>query len=198
MITQRDRNIVKYVEQFSSITIEQCSLLFMKDSKCKYKIAQRRLENLVENKYLKVSKTDTNENIYYIDNKLSYHDVLINTFYIHLINSGATNIIRETDKNWLNGNIISDAFYKFDYGIKDNVYRFYVVLEVSWTHKDIPIKNYEELFCKGEAHNQCQNTFPLIVVLDDTKHKNNKYYHSDMFKVIQIDFDMSNFSLIFV
>lgn len=198
MITERDRCIIKYVEMMQSITIDQCSRLFMSDSRSKYKIAQRRLDQLVRNRYLKVAKTDTNENIYYIDRKLSYHDLLINSFYIYLLNAGVANLQFGKSKQWMNGKIISDAFMRFDYGDKPDEYTFYIILEVCWTHKRIPLDQYEVLFKSGEAHKLCQDTFPLIVIMDDTKHSDQHYYHSNLFRTVQIDFDLSNFSLIFL
>jgi hypothetical protein len=198
-ITSRDREIVNWVSIHKSITIDQCRKIFMPGCSSGYKIAQRRLNKLVENGYLKMSKTDTNENVYYTDKKLSYHDLLINSFYASLINCGAKNIVFAHPQKWLNGKVISDAFLSYDYG----QYTFYNILEVCVTHKKINIEGYEELYNSGEAHQLCGNTFPRIIVMDDVEHFNLNNYHSDLLtknevQIIQVDYSLNNLPLIFM
>jgi hypothetical protein len=192
MITQRDRNVVRFVESMGSITIDMCRRLIVPDKKSGYKIAQTRLNKLVDNKYLKVGRTETNENIYYINRKLSYHDLLINRVYIELINAGARIINFEKNKSWLNDKFRSDAFIQLDYG--DNNYFYF--WEVAWTHKDIPIKYYEEL-CEYEEGLKIINykgMIPTLVVMDDSGHQ----YSSSVLKVVKVDYNLQQLPLIFI
>lgn len=196
-ITQRDREIVKFVEEYKSITINQCADMFMRDKPSGTQIARKRLAVLVKSGYLKVDKTDTSENVYYIDKKLRYHDLLINAFYIELHKIGATNIEFTKHKAWLNQKSIngsryleSDGFFKFNFG----GYDCYVVLEVCYTKKTIPLDKYEELYISGEAHNECEGIFPQIVVMDNSKHKEENFYgQSENIKITQIRFDLTDF-----
>jgi hypothetical protein len=190
---KRSNDIVRFVEDCGAITISQCAALFYPHAKTAYKIAQRKLSKLVEKGYLKVSKNDGNENVYYIDKKLSRHSLFINSFLIALIKAGATNIYLEKDKTWINNKIKSDAFFEYDY----LNYHYYNILEICCSHKYIPIKEYELLFKSGEAHNICRGTFPRLIVMDDVIHKEG-YYHSNYFQVIQIDLNLNKFPAIFV
>jgi hypothetical protein len=192
MITPRDRNIVQFVDKHGSITIAQCAQIFMNDSNCSYKIAQRRLSELVSNKYLKVSKTDTGENIYYTKKQPSYHDLLILSFYAGLVNCGCRNIHFEHPRPWINDDLKSDGLFIYEFG----GYRFYNLLEVCWTHKEIPFTKYEDLFSSGEAHGVCDGEFPRLIVMDDTKHR--EPLRNDKFPVIQIDLNLKNLPLIFM
>lgn len=193
MITQRDRDIVKFVEDYKSITIKQCSRLMWSHASSGYKIAQKRLSNLVNNRYLKIAKTDTQENLYYIDKKLSHHDLLINGFYIELLTCGASDVKFAKDKSWLDGKIISDAFFAYIYNDK----LMYNILEVCWTHKNIPINNYEKLYSSDEGKQligAC-GEFPTIVVLDSYDREN---YKSDILKIVRLDYNFNNLPMLFM
>jgi hypothetical protein len=159
-----------------------------------YKIAHRRLTRLAAEEYLRVSKTDSGENVYYTKKKLSYHDILINSFFAALVGYGAVNIYYERPKEWLGGKIRSDAFFKYDYGD----YTFFNILEVCLTHKKIPIERYEELFNFNEAHQICRGTFPRLIIMDETEHYRLNHYKSSLFPIIQVDFSLKNMPLIFM
>jgi hypothetical protein len=191
-ITARDRSIVRFVEEFNGVTISMCQKLIVPNKKSGYKIAQTRLNKLVDAKYLKVSRTETNENIYYINKKISYHDLLINNFFVGLHNAGAKTLKFEKPKAWLNNKFRSDAFVQCDYG--DNFYFFF--LEVCWTHKDVNIKGYEEL-CDSEEGRKIidyKGLLPTLVILDDSGHE----YISDRLKIVKIDYELQQLPLIFI
>lgn len=180
---QRNNQILHSVEDFKSITIRQCADYIYPTAASRYKIAERKLNKLVKAKRLKVDQTETKENIYYFDKKLSYHDLLINSFYIALHNTGATNIKLERQKTWLNGKLRSDALISYDF----DKYTYYNILEICWSHKKVPIKEYEELFYSGEAHKICENTFPRIIIVDDVIHSDDRF-KSDVLPIFQLDF----------
>lgn len=195
---KRTGDILQFVECYGALTISQCASLIYPNAKTAYKIAEKKLAKLVKDHKLSLAQVEK-ENVYYIDKKLGKHDLFINDFFIGLINSGATNITFEKPKYWLKDKsnnkykIRSDALFKYDFA----EYSYFNILEVCWTNKNIPIKTYEELFKSGEAHQICKGTFPRLIVMDDTKH-NPKHFYSDLFKVIQINFNMKDMPLIFV
>jgi hypothetical protein len=194
-ITSRDREIVRFIEENNALTISQCQKIFMPTAKFGYKIAQKRLSRLVENGYLKVGRTDSSENIYYIDKKISYHDLLVNSFYAELIKCKATVLEFKHPVEWIKDEAPkSDAFFKVDYGN----YIFYFILEVALTKKDVPMRSYERLCRSGIVHRQCDGHFPTLVVMDEVKHTNKSFYRSDLFKTVQIDLDLNDMPLIFV
>lgn len=194
---KRSNDIIRFVENYESITINQCANLFYSGANTAYKIAQRKLNKLANAGYLKISQNNTNNNmpynVYYIKKKLSHHDLLINSFLIALIKAGATNITFEKSKQWLHGKLISDAYLHYDY----TNYHYFNILEVCYKNKYIPIKSYEELFKSGEAHKVSSGTFPRLIVMDDIEH-NPKYYKSQYFQIIQIDLDLKKLPAIFV
>lgn len=201
-ITTRDREIIKFIEQYDSITINQCADMFIPNKSSGQQIARKRLGVLVKAGYLKVDKTDTGENIYFIDKKLRYHDLLVNSFFIELNKIGAKDIEFTRHKSWLtqksiNGSkyLESDGFFKFKY----EGYEMYIILEVCYTKKTIPLKKYEELYISGDAHNECNELFPQIIVMDSSKHNTENFYgESENIKIKQVQFDLSDFPKIFI
>lgn len=193
-VTAKDRSLVRFVEEFDSVTIDMARRLIWNEQKSGYKIAQTRLGKLVDGKYLKVSRTETNENIYYINKKLSYHDLLINRVRIELINAGVKLIQFERKKWWLNNKFHSDIFIQCDYG--DNYYFFF--WEICWTHKDINMVGYEEL-CESEEGLKIidyKGMIPTLVVMDDSSHDYKTL--NPRLKIVKIDYQLSKLPLIFI
>jgi hypothetical protein len=167
--------------------------IFFKDQKSGYDIARRRLKKMTEDNILKMSRNiSTNENVYYVDKKLSYHDLIINNFFAALINSGATINFFEKRKTWMNDKIRSDAFCSYDSG----GYTFYNIIEVCRTHFKIPVAKYEELKLTGEAQQLCSGSFPRIILIDDVDHKTK--IESDYLKIIQLNYNLDDFPKIFM
>lgn len=89
-LTNRDKEIFKFIEQYGSITINQCSKIFFSKCKQNYYQARKRLKLLSDNKYLKRYRKDMrSEAVYYLDKKLSAHDLKVLDIYAELINQGA-------------------------------------------------------------------------------------------------------------
>ncbi|NEZ74234.1 hypothetical protein EXM56_02500 [Clostridium botulinum] len=89
-LTNRDKKILKFIEEYKSITINQCSKIFFSKCKQNYYQARKRLKLLSDNKHLKRYRKDMrSETIYYLDKKLSIHDLKVLDIYAELINKGA-------------------------------------------------------------------------------------------------------------
>ncbi|MBY6758614.1 hypothetical protein HYH82_15080 [Clostridium botulinum] len=89
-LTNRDRDILKFIEQYGSITINQCSKIFFNKCKQNYYQARKRLRTLYNSKYIKRYRKDMrSEAVYYLDKKLSIHDLKVLDIYAEIINLGA-------------------------------------------------------------------------------------------------------------
>ncbi len=203
-ITDKDKKVLRFVEEYGSITIEQTRKMFYNTQKYGYDIARRRLKKLVNHKKLKVIRDATgNENVYYTDKKLSYHDILILDYYAELIYSGANIIYFKPGKHWLGGRLISDAYCCYILG--DDI--FFNILEVVRTY-GIDKDKYLELYKSGEPQRfnsmiyekmggEPINEFPRLIVVDSVTHRDGIFIHDDV-KVYQLDFKLRGLSKIFV
>ncbi|GLC32930.1 hypothetical protein [Clostridium omnivorum] len=86
MITKRDKEIIKFVETYGSITPKICSKVFFKGNKEAYDQARKRLRVIYREELLKRYRKDPkSEAIYYLDKKLKIHDLKLLDVYTELL-----------------------------------------------------------------------------------------------------------------
>lgn len=186
MLMQRDKDILRYLEDYKAISIRQATKIFFKGI---YGGARRRLADLEKMKLLKsYENVLTNEKIYYIEEKLSAHDLYIMDFYAELVSNGA--VIRQFKKQprYLNDMIRGDGFFEFVYD--NNLY--FLILEVDLTHftSNSKMQLYEKLYKDRDLQKECRDMFPSIVIMKE--HEDIKYL-SNNFEVIYMNFQLDNF-----
>lgn len=181
MLTQRDKEILSWIEKYKAISVPQCTeILFNKN----YEGCRRRLKQLEDMELLKsyISKL-TKEKIYYIDKKLKDHDLLRYDFLKEVCKHDGKirNIILEP--RYLNGLIRPDAFIEFEY--KNNL--CFVLLEVDYTHytSNIKMQMYEKLYKSNELQSQCYGKFPIVIISRPSL--NDIRYNSSNFNVLYTD-----------
>lgn len=93
-MTEKDKSIIRWVEENKSMTIYQCSQIFYGENKYGYDQARKRLQKIYKEGFIKRYRQDPiHEAIYYIDKKLKLHDLklldviaFLKEFSIHNIN----------------------------------------------------------------------------------------------------------------
>lgn len=197
MLTDRDMQIIKHVEQYGFITIQQTVDMFF-NSKSGYDIARRRLNKLIQTNYLKATRNiDTNEKIFYIDNykAISLHRMLLMNYYAKLISAGVEMQTFEKEREWNGGKIRTDGFCIFKYG----EYTFYQFIEIICSHNDSNLIKYDKLFETEEVQhkfNLSNDNFPTLIVVDNVKHK--KPIELKNARVIALDFTLKNVAQVFI
>lgn len=188
MLTNRDREVLRWLEDYKAITVCQATQMFFKGC---YEGCRRRLKELEEYGVLKSYKTRlTDEKVYYIEDKLSDHDILRYNFLKEIKRLGGNILNLDTKPSYLKDKIRPDAYVEFEY--QGEVY--FILLEVDLTHYTSPLKmkKYEELYKSGELQSKCYGTFPIIIISRATK--NDVRYNSRNFKVIYTDFGYKTLS----
>jgi hypothetical protein len=209
-ITDKDLETLKFVERFGSITTKQCGKLFYNNQVYCNQTANKKLNKLVRYGKLKVYKDiQGNENVYYFDKKLSYHDLLSLDFYSQLVNLGVHIYYFERNKGWIIDEHTKKPIYISDayccYGINNKL--FFNIIEVVRTH-GLDKEKYIDIYNSNEPQNLCNeiysqlggsslNVFPKIILIDNTEHTEGYSYIDDNIEVIQLDFKLNNFSQIF-
>lgn len=205
-ITEKDNATLKFIEQFGSATINQISKLFYNEQVYAQQYAAKKLSKLVKYKKIKCSHgSQGNQNVYYMDKKLSYHDLLCLDYYCKLVELKANIISFIQEPQWMNNTYFSDAYCC--YSIENKLY--FDIIEVVASHRydknkyiDIynsgEIQNYNNLIYKKLGGQQDINKFPRIILIDNIKHTEDYLYINDDIKVFQLDFKLNNFLSILV
>lgn len=186
MLMQRDKDILRYLEDYKAISIKQTQKIFFNGV---YGGARRRLADLEKMKLLKsYENVLTNEKVYYIEEKISAHDLYVMDFYAELISQGAKITKFKKQPRYLNDMIRADGFFEFVY--ENNLY--WTIVECDLTHYtgNSKMQLYEKLYKDNVLQEECRGMFPSIVIM---KEKDDLRYMSNNFEVVYIDFQLTNF-----
>lgn len=192
MLTQRDKDILIYLEKYHAISIKQAYRMFYYDTKTGYDVARKRLRQLEKMGLMKsYINITTNEKVYFTDRKCSAHDLYVMDFYSMLFTYDCQDIKITTTPRYLNGLLIPDALISF----KHNNFLYYILLECDFTHNtDLSkFQKYEKLYKDGVLQ-QSLGTFPLLVIM---RLNNDLIYESVNFDIINLSFQLDNFEKIF-
>lgn len=136
-----DKQILKFIEDFKSITVKQAEIMFYKNNNN----ARRRLKELEEQGILKSYKYNKSALAYTFKEfkEISEHDTIRNDFVAQLIAQGSTINSFKVCPRPLNGMIIPDLYIEYTY--KDNIYKSYVEVDLTHFTGDSKITLYNKL-----------------------------------------------------
>lgn len=186
MLTQRDKDILTWIEKYKAISVPQCTELFFNHN---YEGCRRRLKQLESMSLLKsyISQL-TREKIYYQEKKLKDHDLLVYDFLKQIKKYNGEIIDFKLQPRYLVNLLRPDMLVTFQYN--NNVY--FVFLEVDYTHytSNIKMQLYEKLFKSGQVQSECYGQFPIVIIsrpsLSDVR------YNSYHFEVIYTELSYSS------
>lgn len=176
MITDRDKEILKYMCEYKYATIKQLEKIFFKEQQYSYNIARRRMDRLVKAGYVNTHKLDTNGKIVYILNDSeekinppSLHRLLVLDVLAELHYLGMDVKEFSVEKVWMDGKVRSDAFIVVD--ILDKRYRFF--LEVHISNNKHNLEKYSKLYETREVQGYISsNKYPRVLLITDRSYKN--------------------------
>lgn len=186
MLTDRDLEILEWIDKYKAISVEQARYIFFKGS---YEAARRRLSILEKDKIIKsyISRT-TKQKVYYIDKKISDHDLYILDYLKELKKLNCEIIDIKLKPQYLDGLIVPDAFVKFKY----SKYTFNTLLEVDFAHPTEELKLntlYEKLAKECNRYSEFNNRSFILV---NTKPVIQTVYNSKNYDSIYTDLKYTN------
>lgn len=181
MITKRDREVIKWIEDHRAVTVNQATYMYFNGG---YEQCRRRLKQLEDRKILKsYTSKNLSQKVYYQEKKISDHDILVYDFIKEIKILGACVNKFIFQPNYCKGLLRPDAYVEFVYN--KNLYM--VILEVDLNHHTGTKKfqMYEYLYHSGEMQSKCYGTFPILVVsrpVVDIKYRSNNFeiVHTDL------------------
>lgn len=136
-----DKQILKFVEDFKSITVKQAEIMFYKNNNN----ARRRLKELEEQGILKSYKYNKTALAYTFKEfkEISEHDTIRNDFVSQLVSQGSRINNFKICPRPLNGMVVPDLYIEYTY--KDNIYKSYVEVDLTHFTGDSKITLYNKL-----------------------------------------------------
>lgn len=196
MITERDRIILKHINEFGYITLKQVEDIAYNTISYGYDYARRRMNKLKEQNNLKSCRSKIlNSNIYYFDESKknpSLHKNLMMEYYCKLIRSNANIEYFQKERVWADGTdkrCISDVVCIYTLGNT----RFHNLVEVNISNNKLNLKRFEYIIDEFRTTFNT-NCIPTLVLIDDTEHSK---YDTNL-NVVRINYNMSNIAEIFI
>lgn len=197
MITVKDRKILKYIEKYKYISIDQARQIAFPTIKSGYQSVRKRLHRLVfiEKKLKVIYDENLKLNLYMYKETdirkiaISPHRLYLMDFFCCLVATGCTIEKFEIEKEWSNGKFRSDALiiYVFE------KYRFCNLIEVNQSNNLLKLGRFDQ--AKDEIIKSCNGSLPRIILIDDRGHKG---YDTKVFEVFRVNCNLTNFSNIFI
>ena len=195
MITDRDREIINFIDKIGFSTINHIADLFFNGNNFSYDLARRRLKKIRDNgNYLRsVYCSEINKLIYIpINSKktsVKIHDIKLVDYLIKLKKLGCN--IKEFEMFPKFNNVIPDMFVRFEF----DGYEYYQIIEIQLRHDNVDVNRFskeENIRC---ILDRCDNTLPTLVIIQDTRYD---YSNLDTpYDIVKINTDMSNIGKIF-
>lgn len=184
MLTERDRKVLKWIEDYKAISINQAAQIFFNGS---YESCRRRLKQLEDREILKSYKSNILGKIYYQEKKLKDHELLVYEFLKEICKLGGSIRKIKIQPRYLKGLIRPDAYLEIIF----KKYVYFIFLEIDYTHyTDInKINLYEHLYSQKEIQKQCYNTFPTLLI---SRPSISEKYSSENFNIIFTDLSFKN------
>lgn len=137
-----DKQILKFIENFKSITVKQAEIMFYKNNNN----ARRRLKELEEQGILKSYKYNKSALAYTFKEfkEISEHDTIRNDFVSQLVAQGSTINSFKVCPRPLNGIIIPDLYIEYTY--QNSIYKSYVEVDLTHFTGDSKITLYNKLY----------------------------------------------------
>lgn len=193
ILTDRDKDILRFIEYYKSSTIDQIAKIFYTNNKERYQMARKRLKLLYENKFIKRYRENNRSNcIYYINKRLSTDSLKLLDVYAELVNEG-----------------IEIKYFKREFIVstRENNYRIDALIECNYNNKFYPLfvevdyyhcsglKRFEAIFKTGFMQSKYKeygnDIFPTVVIIRPTLPI--KQVKSDLFNITYLDFSLKDF-----
>lgn len=192
ILTKRDKEISRYIEDYGSITINQCAKVFYKGNKEPYYQARKRLKILSNSGYLKRYRQDMkSECVYYFTKCLGIHDLKVLDVYAELISLGAeiTFFKQEYTVAYGDKKYICDGLIELKY----NGYFYPLLIEVDYTHFTSERK-LTDIYCSNHFQERYKefddNLFPSVLII--RPYVNNNLIQTDLYNLFYFDFNLHN------
>lgn len=191
-LSDRDKLILNFIEQYGGITINQAANMFFSKYKYGYDQARRRLRTMYQNKVVKRFKADTNSEVqYYFNKPNSIHKSKLLDVYTTLNNIG--NVV-EFQRELKIGNRKIDGFIEFEVEDQECISTYPLIIEVDYTH-NTSLEKLKEIYYSNYFQAD-YDSFPSVLVIK--KYEWQDKFKTDLFYYKFINWDLLNLQEVFL
>ena len=190
-LQQRDKDILRFLEEHRGITTQQCISIFFKNDISAY----RRLNQLEDAGILEHYMIGRNK-VYKLSGEsrqLSCHDTLIYDFYAWIYSKNGVVLDFKKNPHYFKNQLIPDALVKFKFPYEGQVYTIYSLLEIDLNHYTDNTKMnvwYEKLYREQTLKQWCGAAeYPFIIIARPTP---GLRYNSKNFNCVYCDLKFTN------
>lgn len=197
MITERDKDIINFIESMGFSSIKNIADMFFTNNRYRYDSARKRLKILSEkNGYIKCfQNSDTKELIYVpTESKLkrvSLHNIKVLDYLCNLKLLGCN--VEHVELEPVFESIKPDAYICFEF----NSYKYYQLLEVQMRHDYVDINRFNKQSVIDEIYKKTNNVLPRIVIIQDTQKDYNENNNTP-FDVVQLYTSMEDVAKVLI
>jgi hypothetical protein len=181
-VTKKDREILKFVEKYGSLSINQAAHMFFPQNQHSYKYSLVKLKQLRDRELINaIHDPILDEHLYYFDKPPTAHSNALLNFYSNMIRFKRRITSFEREKQFDNGKVRADDFIVWDgeYGTQ------IAILEVDLYH-NTDIKKYERIY---DDVVDTYGDFPYLIILSLMP----RSVTSDKITIINMDLKCSDF-----
>lgn len=195
-LKKRDREILQFIQDYKSITVNICSKIHFKKSRYNYIEASRRLKIMHKNGVIKRTRSKhTSEFIYYLNKPLTTHDIHILEVYAELIYNGFEILTFEQQRPFLDEKYFVDGFIEFTTPLKNGQKQHHALLyEIDMSHaseyyRTVEIyESHEMQHYFKQKYNTNKEKFPVFLIASYVVPSNPEYHEE--FKIQYTDFNL--------
>ena len=193
MITDRDREIINFIDEIGFATINHIADLFFNCNNFAYDLARRRLKKIKENgNYLRsVYCSEINKLIYtpYDSKKtnVKIHDIKLIDYLTKLKKLGCD--IKEFELFPHFNNIVPDMYLKFVF----DGYEYYQLVEIQLRHENVNLDRFMVEDNIKSILNRCNNTLHTIFIDQDSRH----IYENSYYEIIKLNTNLNDIGKVF-
>lgn len=195
-ITDRDKQILKFIENYGSITINQAANMFFCNYKYAYDQAKRRLRIMYQNRIVKRFKADIHAEVqYYFNQPQKPHRAKLLDVYTNLNSIGnVTSFKKELRIECQNKIRKIDGFLELEIETDEEVAMYPILIEIDYTH-NTSLNKLKEIYYSNYFQDK-YDVFPTVLIIK--KYSFQEKFSTDLFYCKFLNWELEELKEVFL
>lgn len=194
-ITNRDKAMLRFIEQHGSITINQAANIFFTNNNFAYDQARKRLRTMYQNNIIKRFKQDIYAEVqYYFDRPVKAHKSKLIDVYGNLSSIGnIAKFEKELKIECKDKYRKIDGFLELEIESENEIAMYPVIIEVDYTH-NTSLQKLKEIY-ESNYFQEIYDVFPTVLIVK--KYDWQEKFTTDLFYYKFLNWDLEELKEVF-